>query len=71
MKCIVTIEAPKWKAPKEGQSETERERRAGQQYRDNEFAAILRLISDRISNATAHEGTFTGDEISGSYKFED
>jgi hypothetical protein len=70
MRCTVTIEAKNWKDakdPKEG----EWERRAGQNYRDNAFATVLKLIADRIANTNAHEGTYSHDEISGSYKFED
>jgi|HubBroStandDraft_6_1064221.scaffolds.fasta_scaffold1946275_2 hypothetical protein len=70
MRCTVTIDAPKWKTTKDPKM-GERERRAGQQYRDNEFAAILKQAADKIANTNAHEGTFTRDEISGSYKFED
>jgi hypothetical protein len=69
MRCTVTIDAPKWKVS--NNDGTERERRAGQQYRDNEFAAILKQAADKIANTNAHEGTFTREEISGSYKFEE
>jgi hypothetical protein len=71
MRCTVTIDAPKWKGGQDPSTGTERERRAGQNYRDNEFATVLKQMADRISNTNAHEGTVTREEISGSYKFED
>lgn len=67
MRCIVTIDAPTWKKP----DNTQGRGRERQQYRDNEVGLMLKHMADRIAGGNAHEGTFTRDEISGSFKFED